>query len=64
METTDSFSLISSMMSSLFRNQVEVTFRVRAEVPHGVTIRVSGSVAQLGYFSPINSIPLYTSPEE
>lgn len=64
METIDSFYLISWKMLSFFKNQVEVTFKVRAEVPHGVTIRVSGSVAQLGYFSPLNSIPLYTSPQE
>ena len=37
---------------------------MKAEVPHGVTVRVSGSVAQLGYFSPGSSIPLHTSPTE
>ena len=51
-------------MSLIGKNFAEVEFRVKAEVPHGVTIRLSGSVSQLGYSSPSNAIPLYTSPEE
>lgn len=55
---------ISFEMSPFARNLVKVEFQVQAKVPHGVTIRVSGSVPQLGFFSPANSIPLYTSPKE
>lgn len=51
-------------MSPLNKNQAEVRFYVRAEVAHGVSIRLSGSIPQLGYFSPSNSIELYTSPQE
>lgn len=51
-------------MAPIGKNFVEVEFRVKAEVPYGVTLRLSGSVSQLGYSSPSNSIPLYTSPEE
>ena len=51
-------------MIPIGKNFAEVEFRVRAEVPHGVTLRLSGSVSQLGYSSPSNSIPLYTSPTE
>ena len=51
-------------MALLGKNLVEVEFRVKAEVPYGVSIRLTGSVSQLGYSSPANSIPMYTSPEE
>ena len=51
-------------MIPIGKNFAEVEFRVKAEVPHGVTLRLSGSVSQLGYSSPSNSIPLYTSPTE
>ena len=51
-------------MGPFGRNLCKVEFQVKAEVPHGVTVRVSGSVAQLGYFSPGSSIPLHTSPAE
>ena len=55
---------ISLIMIPIGKNFAEVEFRVKAEVPHGVTLRLSGSVSQLGYSSPSNSIPLYTSPTE
>lgn len=51
-------------MIPIGKNFAEVEFRVKAEVPYGVTLRLSGSVSQLGYSSPSNSIPLYTSPTE
>lgn len=41
-----------------------VRFQVRADVPHGVNIRLSGSIAQLGYFSPASSLEMYTTPQE
>lgn len=62
--TVFSFSHISGIMGPIGKNFVEVEFKVKAEVPPGVTVRLSGSVSQLGYSSPSNSIPLYTSPTE
>ena len=46
------------------RDLAKVEFQVQAEVPHGVTLRLSGSIPQLGYFSPASSIPMHTTPKE
>lgn len=51
-------------MHSSSRDLARVEFKVHAEVPHGVTLRLSGSIPQLGYFSPASSIPMHTTPKE
>ena len=58
------YPLFSTTMAPNGRNVTTVRFQVRADVPHGVNIRLSGSLAQLGYFSPASSIEMYTSPQE